>query len=93
MLFPARPPARRAALRRHPARIFLRLIPCFPFVNSRDFCGFPCSQGTMAFYFNDDLEDLEDDYFDFDGFGVSDSTGGSGDPSSPVCMLWLICCR
>ncbi|KAM0897894.1 hypothetical protein ACQ4PT_022268 [Festuca glaucescens] len=35
----------------------------------------------MAVYLNDDLEDLEDDYVDFDGFGVSGS--GGGDPSNP----------
>jgi hypothetical protein len=48
----------------------------------------------MEGYLNDDLEDLEDDYFDFDGSGVSGSSSG-GDPSSPVCMyeLWLMCCR
>jgi hypothetical protein len=68
-------------------------IPWFPFLNSRDFCGFPCSQGTMEAFFNDDLEDLEEDYFDFDGFSISGSSGGGGDPSSPVCMLWLMCCR
>uniref|UniRef100_A0A453B1P2 WD repeat-containing protein C2A9.03 n=6 Tax=Aegilops tauschii subsp. strangulata TaxID=200361 RepID=A0A453B1P2_AEGTS len=37
--------------------------------------------GTMAVYLNDDLEDLQDDRFDSDGFGVSGSRDGH--PSSP----------
>ncbi|KAF7014720.1 hypothetical protein CFC21_028683 [Triticum aestivum] len=35
----------------------------------------------MAVYLNDDLEDLQDDHFDSDGFGVSGSRDGH--PSSP----------